>query len=485
VSNDNSFDRVPDAAFEKRRGSAVMRVLGSLVGWGMFFSLVLGGAAFWAWNVFTTEGPLKEAKVVVLPEGASRSDISQTLQDQGVISDARVMNAASLVNGLRGGTLKPGEYEFQPGTPMAGVLNAVSNGRVLTYKLTIPEGWTTQMALQRVNSSDVLTGPQVASLPEGSVIADTQVFRRGMTRAKLVEDMMALQEKLVDELWNKRPADFMLKNKTEFVTLASIVEKETAKPDERSRVAAVFFNRLKAGMRLQSDPTIIYGIVGGAGKLDRQLTRADIDTKTAYNTYQIDGLPPGPIAVPGLASLEAVLAPAQTKDLYFVADGTGGHAFAETLEAHNDNVRKWRESQKNGIQLPGEPEPVAVDPVPQAEVQQTPLPQVEAAAPAVETPVVEAPVANDTAVDEAAKDKEKSLPVPDPQDGTAASQPEVAAPKPATPPPLPVIKKVKPAATVVADAAPAPAQQAELKPGSVVKIGAKLVPIPRLKKAKP
>jgi UPF0755 protein len=485
VSNDNSFDRVPDADLEKRRGSALMRVLGSLVGWGMFFSLAIGAAAFWTWGVFTTDGPLKETKVVVLPEGASRSDIAQTLEDQGIITDARVMNAASLVNGIRGGTLKPGEYEFQPGTPMAGVLNAVSNGRVLTYKLTIPEGWTTEMALQRVNSNEVLTGPQVASLPEGALIADTQVFRRGMTRAKLVQDMMSEQDKLVNELWEKRPADFALKSQQELVTLASIVEKETGKPDERARVAAVFLNRLKAGMRLQSDPTIIYGIVGGAGKLDRALTRTDIDTKTPYNTYQIDGLPPGPIAVPGRASLEAVLSPAQSKDLFFVADGTGGHAFAETLEAHNANVKKWRESQRNGIQLPGEAEGPVEDQVPQPEVQQTPLPQVEAAAPAVEPPVVDTPVANDAAVDEAAKDKEKSLPVPEPQDGVAADQPVVAAPKPAAPPPLPVVKKVKPATTAVAEATPAAPPVADLKPGSIVKVGAKLVPIPRLKKAKP
>jgi UPF0755 protein len=473
VSNDNLVERVPDAMLPKQRGSAFVRVLGSLVGWGMFFALALGALSFWAWGVFTSEGPLKETKVIMLPEGASRSDLAQTLEDQGIISDARVMNAASLVNGLRGGTLKPGEYEFTAGQPMAGVLNTIANGRVVTYKLTIPEGWTTRMALERVNSNEVLTGPAVAELPEGALIADTQVFRRGMTREKLVADMKAAQDNLVDDIWQRRPADFILKDKNELLTLASIVEKETAKVEERPRVAAVFLNRLKQGIKLQSDPTIIYGLVGGAGKLGRPLTRADIDGKTAYNTYQIDGLPPGPIGSPGRASLSAVVAPAQTNDLYFVADGTGGHAFAATLDEHNANVKKWRDSQRNGIQLPGAEEPVAAEAEPQADVQQTPLPQVEAAA----------PVADDAAVEEAAADAKKAQSVPQPAGGEAEAQPAVAAPKPATPPPLPVEKKAKSAvATVVAEAPVAPA--VALKPGSVVKVGEKLVPIPRLKVAK-
>ena len=265
---------------------------------------------------------------------------------------------------------------FRQGATMATVLNIVASGRVLTYKLTLPEGWTSTMALERVNSNEVLTGPPVTTAPEGALIADTQVFRRGMTRAKLVQDMQAAQAKLVDEIWAKRPADSILKTKEEMVALASIVEKETGKPDERPRVAAVFLNRLKQGMRLQSDPTIIYGIVGGAGKLERSLTRADIDTATPYNTYQINGLPPGPIAIPGRASMEAVIAPVQTAELFFVADGTGGHAFAVTLDEHNANVKKWRESQQNGLQLPGVEQAPPADPAPVIEVQQTPLPDV-------------------------------------------------------------------------------------------------------------
>ncbi len=468
MSNDNTYERVPDAVAPKRRAPALVRVLGSLVGWGMFFGLALGGLLFWAWGSYTAEGPLKETKVVTFPEGASRSAIAQTLEDQGVISDARVMNAASIIGSFRKMSLKPGEYEFSAGIPMAGVLNALASGKVLTYKVTIPEGWTSQMALARINANDVLAGDPVNTVPEGAVIADTQVFRRGMTRAKLVADMTAAQTKLVDEVWAKRRADSLIKTKEELVTLASIVEKETGKAEERPRVAAVFLNRLQKGMRLQSDPTIIYGIVGGAGKLDRSLLRSDIDEKTAYNTYQIDGLPPGPIAVPGRAALEAVVAPATSEDLYFVADGTGGHAFAATLEAHNDNVKKWREVERNGIQLPSsnEPEPVATN-----DVVQTPLPSVP------ETPTAE--TSTDTIVSEAESTAENVQSVPEPAEGSGGNQPVVAAPKAAEPPPLPTEKKPKPQTAKIVET------KVALKPGSVVKVGEKLVPIPRLKKAKP
>ncbi len=471
MSNDNLFERVPDATVPKNRGSALARVIGSLVGWSMFFAIALGALGFWAWGVFTTEGPLTEAKTLTLKDGISRTEIAQTLEDQGIISDARVMSAASLVNSFRGGTLKPGEYEFQPGMSMAGVLNTIAAGRVVTYKLTIPEGWTAQMALERLNANEVLTGDPVTGVTEGSIIADTQVFRRGMTRAKLLQDMQSAQAKLVDEIWAKHKPDSVLKTKEEMVTLASIVEKETGKPEERPRVAAVFLNRLKKGMRLQSDPTIIYGIVGGAGKLERPITRADIEAQTLYNTYQIDGLPPGPIAVPGSASMEAVIAPAVSQDLFFVADGTGGHAFAATLEEHNDNVKRWRAGQKNGIQLPGDE--TALEPSPINDVQQTPLPDVAPAeASANDQPIVDA--ANNAAIVQ---------PVPAPAEGDGSVQPAVAAPKPTAPPPLPVQKKPKTA--VVAAVSEPIVEKIVLKPGSVVKIGNKMVPIPRFKLAKP
>ena len=182
---------------------------------------------------------------------------------------------------------------------------------------------------------------------EGWLVADTQKFSRGTTRADIVERMVEQQRKLVEQIWERRSPDLPISTMEEFVTLASIVEKETGVAEERPRVAAVFINRLRQGMRLQSDPTIIYGVWGGAGKpADEPIRQSHIRGETPYNTYVIDGLPPTPIAIPGRASLEAVANPAQTDDLFFVADGTGGHAFARTLEDHNANVARWREIER-------------------------------------------------------------------------------------------------------------------------------------------
>ena len=185
---------------------------------------------------------------------------------------------------------------------------------------------------------------------EGTLFANTQRFSRGMTREEIIKKMQADQKKLVEDIWARRDQSIPLKTIEEFVTLASIVEKETGKADERPRVAAVFINRLNKRMRLQSDPTIIYGLFGGKGKpADRPILKSDLEKPTPYNTYTINGLPPGPIANPGRDALEAVAHPSQTKDLYFVADGTGGHVFAETLDDHNDNVKRWRTVEKNRV----------------------------------------------------------------------------------------------------------------------------------------
>jgi UPF0755 protein len=346
--NDNRQPhRLPEAHHGKHRSSATGRALGSLIGWGLIFSILGGLALGWAYLNVTAPGPLQEAKIYDVPQGASRAEIAAALEQNGIISDGRIFSLASIANQLRGRKLKPGEYEFPAGATMRDVLAIIQSGRTITYKVTIPEGWTTEMAIARLMENPVLAGDVTAVPPEGTVMADTYVFSRGMTRDKLVADMKAHQKKLLDELWAKRLADSIVKTPEELVTLASIVEKETGKAEERPLVAAVFLNRLKKGMRLQSDPTIIYGIVGGKGKLGRSITRADIDGKTPYNTYEIDGLPPGPIANPGRAAMEAVLNPANVDYLYFVADGTGGHAFATTLQEHNANVAKWREIESN------------------------------------------------------------------------------------------------------------------------------------------
>jgi UPF0755 protein len=313
---------------------------------GIFAGLAALVAGFFAYSAFTAAGPLAERKVVLVEQGLSAAGIGTALERGGVISNGRVFAVMAQLTGQRT-QLKAGEYDVPAAASMQQVMSIIASGRAITYKITIPEGFTSEMAVARVNASEVLTGAPATPPPEGSILPDTYVFQRGMTRQKLVEDMQAAQARLLEELWASRVPVPAIATKEQAVTLASIVEKETAVPEERPVIASVFINRLSKGMRLQSDPTIIYGITGGKGRLDRALTRKDIETPTEYNTYRIDGLPPGPIANPGRAALEAVLNPTPTKFLFFVADGTGGHAFAATLAEHNRNVRKWRKIEGN------------------------------------------------------------------------------------------------------------------------------------------
>lgn len=244
--------------------------------------------------------------------------------------------------------LKAGEYEIKAGASMRDVMELLKSGKSVMYSLTIPEGLTVEQAFERIAQQDALSGDMPAEMPaEGTLATDTQRFTRGTSRQSIIDKMLAHQKQMVAEIWERREANLPLADINEFVTLASIVEKETGRADERSRVASVFINRLNKKMRLQSDPTILYGLFGGKGRpADRPIYQSDIDKPTPYNTYQINGLPPTPIANPGRAALEAVANPSQTSDLYFVADGTGGHVFAKTLDEHNENVARWRAAQK-------------------------------------------------------------------------------------------------------------------------------------------
>jgi UPF0755 protein len=271
-------------------------------------------------------------------------DVATQLENRNLITDARVFRYGAKILKLED-KLKAGEYEIRAGASMRDILASLSSGKSVLHSLTIPEGLTVMQILTRIGENEVLTGDMPTEMPpEGSLLADTQRFSRGTTRAEIIQKLMNDQKKLVDEIWARRQPDLPVKDVNEFVTLASIVEKETGRADERPRVAGVFINRLNKGMRLQSDPTIIYGIYGGRGKpADVPIRRSDIDKPTPYNTYQIDGLPPTPIANPGKDALEAVANPSKTEDLFFVADGTGGHVFAATLEEHNENVARWRE----------------------------------------------------------------------------------------------------------------------------------------------
>ncbi|WP_425287383.1 endolytic transglycosylase MltG [Paramesorhizobium deserti] len=298
---------------------------------------------------FDAAGPSPAASTFLVKRGSGIVEIADGLERRGLISDARIFRYGVRAYGHEK-DMKAGEYEVAAHASMRDIMETLRSGKSIMHSLTIPEGLTVQQIFDRIAANEVLAGDMPDTLPpEGSMFADTLRFTRGTMRQEIVTKLQAEQKKLVDEVWAKRNPDLPLKNVNEFVTLASIVEKETGVASERPHVASVFVNRLRKGMRLQSDPTIIYGLFGGKGKpADRPIYRSDIDKPTPYNTYIINGLPPTPVANPGRAALEAVANPLQTDDLYFVADGTGGHVFAATLKEHNDNVRRWRsiEQQK-------------------------------------------------------------------------------------------------------------------------------------------
>lgn len=308
------------------------------------FVVLAGGAGFyWGMRTFEGPGPSETAETVLIRPNTGVAEIASILERRGLISDARIFRVGLRLHGADS-ALRAGEYEIAARASMYDIMELLRSGRSVLYSLTIPEGFTVHQAFQRIAAMEELDGEMPDELPpEGSIAADTLRFTRGMDRQELIRRLTNDQERMVQSIWERRAEGLPINDINEFVTLASIVEKETGRADERSRVAAVFINRLNRGMRLQSDPTIIYGIFGGEGLPEgRPIYRSDIDTPTEYNTYTINGLPPGPIAIPGRASLEAVANPSQTDDLYFVADGTGGHAFARTLDEHNSNVARWR-----------------------------------------------------------------------------------------------------------------------------------------------
>ena len=262
--------------------------------------------------------------------------------------------------------LKPGEYSFQKNASLRDVIATIVEGKVVQHAVTIPEGLTSEQIVTRLTDNDIFSG-SVREMPrEGTLLPETYKFPRGTTREQVIQRMQQTQKRVLAEIWERRNPDVPIKSPEALVTLASIVEKETGKADERSRVAAVFVNRLRQKIKLQSDPTIIYGLVGGKGTLGRPIKRSEITQPSPYNTYVIEGLPPGPIANPGRASLEAAANPARTRDLFFVADGTGGHAFTETYDQHQKNVAKLRTLEKQIQNDTVEPAEEAAAPAPAA-----------------------------------------------------------------------------------------------------------------------
>lgn len=312
--------------------------------------LVLAGAVFlYGKHRFEAAGPHGEARIVMLDQGLGVRAIATRLDKAGVVSDPLIFLAGVRFYGAEG-DLKAGEYEIPAHASMAAIMRILREGRSILHRITIPEGLTSEQIMLLVDANPVLEGETPPPPPEGTLLPETYSFTRGATRKEIVSQMEAAAKALMDELWDKRAEDLPFDTREEAITLASIVEKETGLASERPRVAAVFVNRLNVPMRLQSDPTIIYGLVGGKGALGRPIRRSELDRHTPYNTYLVDGLPPTPICNPGRASIEAVLNPPETDELYFVADGTGGHAFSKTLSEHQQRVREWRQIERRQAQ---------------------------------------------------------------------------------------------------------------------------------------
>ena len=297
------------------------------------------GLAAYARHRFTAPGPLAQPRTLMIEPGAP-AELAATLQAAGLVADAREFRAAALIT--RGeGTLHAGELAFPAAASLRQVLTVLRTGRPVQHRITIPEGLTAAQIALLLDRTDTLGGDPV--LPdEGAVLPQSYSYERGASRASVVERAAAAMQRSLAQAWADRATDLPLATPLELLTLASIVERETARPEERAHVAAVLLNRLRRGMKLQSDPTVAYAASGGLVTADPALTRAELDRPNPYNTYASVGLPPGPIDSPGIAALHATARPIASDDLYYVADGTGGHAFARSLEEHNRNVARWR-----------------------------------------------------------------------------------------------------------------------------------------------
>ena len=318
------------------------------IAFGLCLALLIGllaGGWFFVTERFNAYGPSPQKVLVVLEKGDGVSSIATKLENTGLIKSKLIFKLGVQLERAQA-QLKAGEYLIPAEASMREIVEIFREGRVVQYPITVAEGLTSQEVVALLQKQDVLTG-EVDEIPaEGSLLPNTYYVIRNTTRMQVIERMRRAQETLLAKLWPKRAPDLPFATPEEALILASIVEKETGIASERPRVAAVFVNRLRVSMRLQSDPTIIYGITNGSGPLGRPIRRSEIAAATPYNTYQIDGLPPTPIANPGKAAIEAVLNPPKTKELYFVADGSGGHAFSSSGSEHNRNVARWRALQR-------------------------------------------------------------------------------------------------------------------------------------------
>lgn len=304
----------------------------------------LAGLAFYGVSRFSAPGPHLGERIVMIEAGESLGHIADKLEREGAIHSALIFNLMIRIMG-EPGSLRAGEYAIPANASMAEIYQRIREGETLLHALTVPEGLTSAQVVSLLVADERLSGTVDTVPVEGSLLPETYLFSRGDSRERLLARMSREQDALLAAFLADPGLPAELSTLDEAVILASIVEKETGVPDERPLIAGVFLNRLRNGMRLQSDPTVIYGISGGAA-LGRSLTRSELNTPTPYNTYVIRGLPPTPIANPGREALRAVFFPAETEALYFVADGTGGHVFAATLEEHEENVARWRRIER-------------------------------------------------------------------------------------------------------------------------------------------
>lgn len=313
----------------------MLRKLGCLV---VIAVLLAGGSAFWAANQWGGPGPAKANVTVEVPTGATMRSAAEALEKAGAIESAGTFLWMARIFG-DGGPIQAGEYRVPAGISQADILKMLQGGKTLQRFVMVPEGMPSILVHERLAAAPQLGG-KTAVPEEGSVLPDSYAYNRGDSRQAVLDRMQAAMTKYLEAAWAKRKPGIAVATPREALILASIVEKETGKPEERRMVAGVYSNRLKRGMPLQADPTVIYPVTKGK-PLGRRILRSELQAKNGYNTYASAGLPIGPIANPGRASIDAVLSPAETNALYFVAKGDGGHIFADTLEQHNANVQKW------------------------------------------------------------------------------------------------------------------------------------------------
>ncbi|MBN9088827.1 MAG: endolytic transglycosylase MltG [Reyranella sp.] len=323
--------------------------------WIALLVTVMGGGLLLGHQMLVASGPLEKTRTVLIPRGAGPATMARILTGEGVISHPQLFRVALMVD-PNPKPIKAGEYEVPPHISMSALVDLLQSGKVVQRRLTIPEGATTAEIVELVRKTDALSGEITLDLKEGDLLPETYFYSRDDTRDGVLSRMKEAMEKTLDEAWRKRTAGLPYASKRDALIMASIIEKETAIAAERPRVAAVYVNRLRLKMKLESDPTTIYGVTGGRGMQGKELTRADLQSSSPYNTYVVAGIPPGPICNPGRAAILAALSPtSRDRSLYFVADGQGGHAFAANVYEHNRNVARWKEIQKQKQEQASQP----------------------------------------------------------------------------------------------------------------------------------